>query len=105
MKDEMKEPRFQTPDPATIRGEEAAMPHTPSPADAEPVSAIEAVCRRHEKQLAAIDCVTGVAIGRTAIGEPAIVVYLREAAANERIPSELEGFPVQTIVTGAIDAS
>jgi hypothetical protein len=102
----MREPdRFHRPDPATMKQEEAAIQFTPPRADAEHAAGIDAVRRRHEKELLAIDGVTGVAIGRTATGQDAIVVYLREASAEACVPVAIEGYSVQTVVTGIIEAS
>jgi hypothetical protein len=57
-----------------------------------------------ERMLMAIDGVMGVAVGRTPIGDDAIVVYLRDPSVTQRIPAHVEGFPVETVVTGEIDA-
>ena len=79
------------------------MPYTPE-SDAEPASGIHAVRQRHERDLAAIDGVVGLGIGRSRAGDDAIVVYLRDASVEARVPSELEGYPVVTVVTGTVDA-
>lgn len=65
---------------------------------------IEAVRGRHEKHLIAIDGVLGTGIGRTQGGEDAIVLYLRDPSVMHQVPSEIEGHPVESIVTGTIDA-
>lgn len=79
-----------------------------SPAGAEdagsPSTGIAAVRDRHEGTLMAIDGVEGVAIGRSPIGEDALVVYLRDEGVASKVPRELEGYPVQTEVTGEIEA-
>ena len=46
----------------------------------------------------------GVAVGRTQTGEDALVVYMRDPSVRNRLPSEVEGHPVETVVTGVIDA-
>ncbi len=83
--------------------EEAAMPYDPD-AGGPGSSAAEGVRRRHEAALLALPGVTGVALGRSPIGDDAIVVYLRDASARGRVPAQIEGYPVQTTVTGEIDA-
>jgi hypothetical protein len=100
---EQKPSGFTVPDPAALKSEEASMPYTPG-SDAEPASGIQAVRQRHERDLAAIDGVVGLGIGRSRAGGDAIVVYLRDASVEARVPSELDGYPVVTVVTGAVDA-
>jgi hypothetical protein len=65
---------------------------------------IEAVRRRHERHLISIDGVLGTGLGRTLTGEDAIVLYLRDPSVMRQVPSEIEGHPVESIVTGTIDA-
>jgi hypothetical protein len=65
---------------------------------------IERVRSRHERSLMAIEGVRGVAVGRTSIGDDALVVYVLDESARSRVPSELEGYPVQMSLTGEIDA-
>ena len=74
--------------------------------DGEPQSLgeIERVQSRHERSLMAIEGVRGVGVGRTAIGDEALVVYVVDESARGRVPSELEGYPVEVSVTGEIDA-
>jgi hypothetical protein len=48
--------------------------------------------------------VEGVGITRDAIGDDAIVVYVRDSSVAGRLPRELEGHPVEVSVTGIIDA-
>ena len=66
---------------------------------------IEAVLAAHTDSLMAVPGVVGTAIGRCD-GAPCIRVFLAAAddAARRRIPSRLEGFPVQVEVTGSIGA-
>jgi hypothetical protein len=82
--------------------EQAAMPYQPAQETAG--SAIEAARRRHERALLAVAGVTGVAVGRTATGDEAILVYIRDPSVKAFIPAQLDGFPVQTQITGEIDA-
>ena len=51
----------------------------------------------------AIDGVEGVSLGQTAIGGEALVVYLRDASVKRRVPSQVDGYPVETSITGQID--
>lgn len=82
--------------------EEAAVYY--SPEEPAPSSGIVQVKQKHEAELMKIDGVEGVGVGRDAMGNDAIVVYLRDAGAKARVPKRLEGFPVETEVTGIIDA-
>lgn len=84
--------------------EDAAMSYDPDAEAAAETSAIEDVRRRHERTLLDIPGVTGIGIGRSPIGDDAIVVYLRDASVGRQIPKQLEGYAVQTTVTGEIDA-
>jgi hypothetical protein len=52
----------------------------------------------------AIDGVEGVGVGRNGIGDDAIIVYLRSDDVKARIPRSIDGYPVETKVTGIIDA-
>ena len=85
--------------------EEAAMPYEPEQASGGAgQSQVESVRARNERTLMAIDGVVGVGIGRTPIGDDAIVLYLRDASVKQRVPTQVEGYPVETTVTGEIDA-
>jgi hypothetical protein len=84
--------------------EEAAMPYVPD-ASSESPTAIQNVKDSHEQELLAIDGVEGVGIGRNNIGDDAIICYLRSEDVKQRIPRNIGGYPVETIVTGIIDAS
>jgi hypothetical protein len=83
--------------------EDAAMPYFPESSN-ETSSAVEQVKQSHERELMAIEGVEGVGIGRDSIGNDAIIVYLRVADARDRVPGSIGGFPVETRVTGIIDA-
>jgi len=87
--------------------EDAAMPYNPgeeTTASASGGSGLEQVKQNHESALMAIEGVEGVGIGQDGIGDPAIIVYLRDEGARNRIPRTIEGHPVVTHITGAIDA-
>ena len=93
--------------------EDAAMPYVPDEASshavpgfahaAPPPGRLEAAKRRNERALMAIDGVEGVSLGQTAIGGEALVVYLRDASVKRRVPSQVDGYPVETSITGQID--
>jgi hypothetical protein len=53
----------------------------------------------------AIDGVEGVGVGRNSIGDDAIIVYLRTDDVKASLPRSIDGYPVETKVTGIIDAS
>ncbi|MEG2034087.1 MAG: hypothetical protein RR376_25825 [Janthinobacterium sp.] len=87
--------------------EEAAMPYLPEGAGQPDVDAqhrrLDAARRRNERALMAIDGVEGVSLGQTAMGREAIVVYLRDSSVKRRVPPQVEGYPVETSITGQID--
>jgi hypothetical protein len=87
-------------------GEPPEDPVMPSPGEEPPGagSHAEEVLRRHGPALLAIDGVEGIAVGRSPTGEDAIVVFIREAHVAANVPDELDGVPVQTVVTGPIQA-
>jgi hypothetical protein len=78
----------------------------PQPPLAPPTSEshVHRVLRQQGPMLLAIKGVEGIAAGRTANGEDAITVFLHDASVAASVPRELDGVPVQTIVTGTIDA-
>ena len=82
--------------------EDAAMPYSPEASTSS--SPIEHVKQSHEDRLMAIEGVEGVGIGRNSIGDDAIIVYLRSEDVKARIPSDIDGHPVETKVTGIIEA-
>ncbi len=81
--------------------EQAAVPCNPPDDD---LTGIQGVLRRNEATLLAQPGVTGVAVGRSPIGDPAIVVYLLDGKYRAGVPTVLEGYPVETEVTGPIEA-
>ncbi|MDN2671934.1 hypothetical protein OX459_11070 [Janthinobacterium sp. SUN026] len=92
--------------------EDAAMPYLPDAlpgqgpgqhAQAAPHGRLEAARRRNERALMAIDGVEGVSLGQTAVGTEALVVYLRDSSVKRRVPLQVEGYPVETSITGQID--
>lgn len=101
--------RFEAPDgswaePPGDLSEDPVMPPPNAEGTSGSLTGVAAVRDRHEGALMAIDGVMGVAIGRSPIGDDALVVYLRDASLQSKVPRELEGYPVQTVVTGEIVA-
>lgn len=86
-------------------GEDAAMPYLPAGEGGAGATPVDAARRRHAPALLAIAGVEGVATGRTASGDDAIVVYVRDEAARRLLPGRIEGYAVEIAVTGPIDAS
>lgn len=85
--------------------EDAAMPYSPEERITTNVSSsLEHVKQNHEQELMAIDGVEGIGVGRSKIGDDAIIVYLRDEGVKKRIPRSIAGYPVETIITGGIDA-
>lgn len=86
---------------ADFEVEDAAMPYSPG---VQPETQVEIVLRQHQGSLLSRPGVTGVGIGRSAIGGPAVIVYLLDPGYSESIPKMLNGFPVILKVTGEIKA-
>jgi hypothetical protein len=97
----VNKPEFSPPKFRPDRLEEAAMPYHPGQDD---ISSVSNVKQRHEADLMAIEGVEGLGIGQDAIGDVAIVVYVRDEGVAKRIPRTLDGLNVQVQVTGPIDA-
>lgn len=83
--------------------EETAMPDK-SEEIGRPEATIEAVRARNEDSLMAIEGVVAMGVGRTAGGDDAIMVYLRDESVRERVPTTIEGYPVEIVVAGEIGA-
>lgn len=69
-----------------------------------PSSGVTRAKERNEARLLSINGVKGVGIGRTAIGDDALVVFLVDESVASRLPAAVDGYPVETEVTGEIDA-
>lgn len=82
--------------------EQAAVPFTPDPEPAR--SPIDAVLERNTPMLRRIDGVVGCGRGQTPVGDDAVRVDVRDASVQDRLPADLEGFPVVVVVTGPMDA-
>lgn len=96
----MNQTDFNTPDVKGLPQEEAALPYNPEP-DQSPALAAK---QKHEAELMAMDGVEGIGIAQDPIGNPAIVLYVRDQAVARGLPKDLDGVPVQVQVTGPIDA-
>jgi hypothetical protein len=72
--------------------------------DAMPKRDINSVMEAHVEELMAIPGVTGVAIGETDQRVPCILVLILEDSEEitGKLPKEIEGHPVRTMVTGEI---
>lgn len=72
--------------------------------DAMPKRDINAVMEAHVEELLALPGVTGVAVGETDEGTPCILILILEESDSikARLPAEIEGHPVRTLVTGEI---
>ncbi|MGI9354563.1 MAG: hypothetical protein ACR2PF_05325 [Rhizobiaceae bacterium] len=60
--------------------------------------------KMNEEKLFESPDVSGVGVGQNAIGEDAIVVYLKHASAATNLPKSIDGIDIVTEVTGEIDA-
>lgn len=78
-----------------------AVEYNPEPD--EPESEAVAVKNRHEAELMQMPGVTGCGVGRNAVGDPAIVLYVEERAAAGPLPRAIEGVEVVVEVTGPIE--
>lgn len=79
--------------------ENAAMPYNPEPSSTE-----DEARNKRIATLMAIEGVEGVGTGQDAIGNENIQVYVRDAEAEKRLPSVMDGLPVQAQITGPISA-
>ncbi|MEW2359982.1 hypothetical protein [Spirillospora sp. NPDC029432] len=82
--------------------EVAAVPFEPPPPP--PMSPVDEAIARNQERLLAIDGVEGFDHGRAADGTDAVRVYVRDESVRERVPRELDGFPVLTVVSGPFEA-
>ena len=96
----MKQVDFDSPGRKGMPREEAAITYNPG-ADQSPALVAQ---QKHEATLMALDGVEGIGIGQDPIGNPAIVVYVRDQGVSDRLPKDLDGVSVQVQVTGLIDA-
>src|SRR5262245_47996521 len=78
----------------------------PMDSSAHPTRPIEAVLADHTPRLMAMDGVVAVGQGALRDGTPCIQIFLksRDEALMKRLPSELEGHPVEIVIAGEIRA-
>jgi hypothetical protein len=76
------------------RGEEAALRATGPPPSSGRADPVDDILERSRPQLLAIPGVVGTGHGRTQKGDDAIIVWVTDAAAAERVPADIEGYPV-----------
>jgi hypothetical protein len=100
--DSLPPDEFDAPTPDDGGAEEAAMAYSP---DAhEEGTGIEGALRRNERELMGTEGVEGIAVGQSSRGQPALVVYVRDPSVRRLLPSSLDGFDVEVVVTGEIEA-
>ena len=91
---------FSVPIPKLSAHEDAAMPYHPGTE-----SPVASKAQRDKRaSLMAIEGVEGVGTGQDAIGNEAIMVYVRDQDVAKQIPPTIEGMKVVVQVTGPIDA-
>ncbi len=77
--------------------EQAAVSFIPPPQQ-KPHSPITDVVERNRARLHKIEGVHGVSEGRTPIGDDAVRVDVENDAVRDRLPQEIEGYPVEVVV-------
>lgn len=98
----MNEERFL--DEPRLLDEDAATPPY-SPESAARPTLVQGVVERHRDELLKIDGVVGVAVGRTPVGDDAVIVYVDRPTLEDRVPDEVKGYPVQIeVVPGGFEA-
>ena len=80
-----------------LSDEDAAVPYDPEDHDTQ--SLAEKVKEKHEMRLMSIEGVEGVGISEDKAGIEVLIIYLRDEAAKDRIPHEIDGFRVRTTDT------
>jgi hypothetical protein len=74
--------------------EEAALPATTPPPNQGGAHPVDDVLERHRPELLTIPGFAGVGRGQTPDGNDAIIVWVTDPDAAERVPAEIEGYPV-----------
>lgn len=77
--------------------EEAAVSFTPPPGQGA-ARAITGVVERNRERLFRVEGVHGVSEGRNAIGDDAVRVDVEDESVRNRLPAEIEGYPVDVVV-------
>ncbi len=65
---------------------------------------IQKIKESHESELMALPGVTAVGIGLTGDRKECIMVYVDGEVSKERVPKEIEGYPVEVRVRGTFRA-
>ena len=90
-------------EPGAVPFEDAAVSYDPGE-ESIPESGVAAVVNARGQELLAIEGVEGVGAGQDGTGRDAVVVYIREQRVAEKLPNEVDEFPVEPVVTGQISA-
>ena len=79
------------------------MPYHPAPSrrSGRP---IESVRDLYEARFMELEGVEGVGVTRDSEGREAIVLYVRSESVRTRVPSAVEGYPIELVRTGGIVA-
>ena len=96
----MSEGKFSVPKDKPDDHEEAAMPYR-SGSETSPADMLK---QKQQASLMAIEGVEGVGTGQDAIGNEAIVVYVRDQEAAKRVPQSVDGMKIVVQITGPISA-
>ena len=99
-------PRFDNPNMSATEGpwepdENGAVDYDPIEESTE--SRILQIKRDHEQRLLALPGIVGVGVGRTELGEDALMVYLENIEAAANLPKYIDGIAVVWEVTGPIE--
>lgn len=97
-----EQPQFRAPDLAELELETGARDYSPSLSS--PDSHIESILRRHEASLLEIPGVTLVSHQLVEPGIEAIIIGIIDGGVLDQLPTELEGVPVRSQITGPIEA-
>jgi hypothetical protein len=95
-----RDPRFFEPPHDT--GEDAQVSFEPPSRPGG--SPLDEVIERHRSEILALDGVEGIDRSREPDGTEVIRVHLSDASRESRIPRELDGHPVITLLTGPFEA-
>lgn len=77
--------------------EQAAVPFIPPPQH-KPNSPVTGVVERNRARLHQLEGVHGVSEGRTPIGDDAVRVDVENDTVRDRLPQEIEGYPLEVVV-------
>ena len=83
--------------------EEAAIPYTPTEVEGS-TNKVETVLQTNRSRLMSIAGVEFLGVGLNSLAEPVIIVGVHDTGVVSKLPKTIDGVPVQTQVTGPIDA-